>query len=99
MQHNDDGFGNGAVRLNRTQRSARAQGHSARKHADEVSGCKRITEREAHREAVARQDELSAETLVGLLPDAAFLRVNVDDVCKQTLFLANLVGSPYVELH
>lgn len=97
MQHNDDGFGSGTVRINRTQRSVRAQDHSARRNADEASGCKRIVEREAHR-ARFSSEELTAEALVGLLPDAYLKHVKVDDVCRQTLFLANLISSPYVHL-
>lgn len=99
MQHNDDGSRGGAVRLNRTQRSPGAQSHSARSHADEVSGCKRAPQREAYRTSFNPEFKVTAESLVGLLPDAAFLRVDVDDTCKQTLFLANLVSSPYVSIH
>lgn len=98
MQHNDDGTRGGVVRLDRTQRSARSQGHSTRQHADEVSGCKRIVEREAHRASFDPHLDVSPESLVGLLPDPVITHLSVDEVCKQTLFLANLVGSPYVHL-
>lgn len=99
MQHNDDGTRGGVVRLDRTQRSARTQGHSAGRHVDETSGCRRLTQREVDREAFNPEYEVTAESLVGLLPDAVITHLTVDDVCRKTLFLANLVGSPYVHVH
>jgi hypothetical protein len=98
MQHNDDGSRGGAVRLDRTQRSARAQGHPAGKHVDEVSGCKRSPQREAHRATFNPEYEVTVESLIGLLPDPIITHLSVDDVCRQTLFLANLVSSPYVDV-
>lgn len=99
MQHDDDGTRYGSFGLNRTQRSPRQEDRTAGRHADEVSGCKRAPQREAHRASFNPEFEITAESLVGLLPDASLLGVNVDDVCKQTLFLANLVSSPYVHIH
>jgi len=98
MQHNDDGSRGGAVRLDRTQRSARTQGHAAGKYADEVSGCKRSPQREAHRATLNPEYEVTVESLLGLLPDPIITHLSVDDVCRQTLFLANLVSSPYVDV-
>lgn len=98
MQHNDDHTRGRVVRLDRTQRSARPQGNPAGRHADEVSGCKRSPEREAHRPSFNPDIEVTAESLIGLLPDAKVTNRSIDDVCRQTLFLANLVSSPYVRV-
>lgn len=98
MQHNDDGTRNGVRRLNRTQRSARQKDYSARGNADEVSGCKRVVEREAHRTVINPGEQVTAEHLIGLLPDPIITHLSVDEVCRQTLFLANLVSSPYVKV-
>lgn len=99
MQHDDDGTGSGAVRLNRTQRSPRSKGHAARGNADEVSGCKRSPEREAYRKAFNPEFEITANSIVELLPDSIVTNMSIDDICRQTLYLANLVGSPYVQVH
>lgn len=99
MQHNDDGSRRGPVRLDRTQRSARPKDYSTGRHADEVSGCKRLTQREVDRETFNPEYEVTAEHLVGLLPDPIVTHLSADDVCRQTLFLANLLGSPYVHVH
>lgn len=99
MQHDDDGTRRGSVSLNRTQRSVRSKGHSAKQHVDEVSGCRRSPQREAHRATFNGEYEVTAESLVGLLPDAVIKDVSVDDVCRQQLFLANLLTSPYVRVN
>lgn len=98
MPDHDDRTRGRVVSLNRTQRSPRSEGDTARRHVDEVSGCKRSPEREAHREAFNPEYEVTAESLVGLLPDPIITHLSVDDVCKQTLFLANLISSPYVKV-
>ena len=98
MQHNDDGTRNGVRSLNRTQRSARPKDHSARGNVDEVSGCKRAPQREAHRASFNGEYEITAESLIGLLPDAVLGNVDIDDVCRQQVFLANLLSSPYVKV-
>ena len=98
MQHDDDGTGSGSISLNRTQRSIRPKAHPAEQHADEVSGCRRSPERKAHREAFTGEYAITAESLIGLLPDAVLRDVDVDDVCRQQVFLANLLTSPYVRL-
>ncbi len=98
MQHNDDGTRGRVVSLNRTQRSARSKSDTARIHVDEVSGCKRVVEREAHRASFNPELEVTAESLVGLLPDPIITHLTVDEVCKQTIFLANLLSSPYARV-
>lgn len=98
MQHNDNGTRGGVVRLHRVERNARSQSRTASRHADEASGCKRLIEREAHRAPFNPDIEVTAESLVNLLPNPIITDLTVDQVCKQTLFLANLVGSPSVEL-
>lgn len=98
MQHDDNGTRNRVVRLHRTQRSLRTQDHPAERNADEVSRCVVSPEREAIRQAVNSEYEPTVEQLIGLLPDATVSNVNVNDVCKKTLFLANLLSSPYVRL-
>lgn len=98
MQHDDDRPRNRVIRLDRTQRSLRTQDHPTERHADEVSGCKRSPEREAHRETFNPDYVVTPESLIGLLPDAKVTNRSVDDVCRQTLFLANLVSSPYIKV-
>lgn len=99
MQHDDDGTGRGSVSLNRTQRSPRSKEHAAKRNDNEASGCRRSPEREAHRKAFNGEYEVTAESLIGLLPDAVIRDVTVDDVCRQQLFLANLLTSPYVRIN
>lgn len=99
MQHDDDGTRYGSHGINRTQRSLRSEDRPARKHVDEVSGCRRSPQREADRKAFNGEYEVTAESLVGLLPDAVLRNVDVDDVCRQQVFLANLLTSPYVRLN
>ena len=98
MQYNDDGTRNRVVRLDRTQRSLRAKAHPAEQHANEVSRCVLSPEREAQRPSFNPNYTPSAEDLIGLLPDTEVTGIKVDDVCRKTLFLANLIGSPYVRL-
>lgn len=98
MQHNDDGTRHRVVRLDRTQRSLRAKAHPAEQHANEVSRCQLSPERATQRPSFNPHYTPSAEELIGLLPDAEVNDVKVDDVCRKTLFLANLIGSPYVRL-
>lgn len=99
MQHDDDGTRYGSFGINRTQRSLRSKDHPTERYADEVSGCRRAPQREAHRKAFNGEYEVTAESLVGLLPDAILKDVDVDDVCRQQVFLANLLTSPYVRVN
>ena len=98
MQHNDDRPRNRVVRLDRSQRGRRQEDHPAGRAGDEVSRCQLSPEREAHRSSFNPNFEPTTEQLIGLLPDATLPGVKVSDVCKKTLFLANLLGSPYVRL-
>ena len=98
MQHDDDGTGNGSIGLNRTQRSFRSKAHPAKRDADEASGCRLSPERKAHRASFNGEYEITAKSLIELLPNAVGA-VDVDDVCRQQVFLANLLASPYVRLN
>lgn len=99
MQHDDNRTGRRIVRINRTQRSLRTQDHPTERYADEVSRCVISPERKAIRQTLNTDFEPTAESLIGLLPDAEIPGVKVDDVCRRTLFLANLIGSPYVRIN
>ncbi len=99
MQHDDDGTRYGSFSVNRTQRSLRTEDGAARRHVDEVSGCRRAPQREAHRASFNGEYKVTAESLVGLLPDAILTDVDVDDVCRQQVFLANLLNSPYIAIN
>ncbi len=99
MHHNDDGTRGRVVRLDRTQRSPRSKAHPTGRYVDEVSGCKLSPQREADQQGFNPSYEPTVEQLIGLLPDAKIANLNVNDVCRKTLFLANLLSSPYVRLH
>lgn len=99
MQHDDDGTGHGSISFNRTQRSFRSEAHSAKQHADEVSGCRLTPQRETDRTPLPVEYEVTAESLIRLLPDSVVKPVSVDDVCRQQMFLANLLASPYVRVN
>lgn len=99
MQHDDDGSRHGTVRFNRTQRSLRAQAHPAKRDADEVSGCRSYPQREVNRKTFNGEYNITAQSLVELLPDANLGSVDIDDVCRQQVFLANLLTSPYVRFN
>lgn len=98
MQHNDDGFGYGSFGVHRTQRSPRQEDHPTRHHADEASGCRRSPEREAHRAAVSQKlPPVRVDEILKRLPNAILTHLSIDDVCRETMLLVNLLDTNSVE--
>lgn len=96
MPDNHRSPGSGPERIHRTQRSARQQDYQARDNADEVSGCKRAPQREAYRKALFEGPKVSLKGIFDRLPEPILKHLTVDDVCRQTLLLVDLLGKDNV---
>jgi hypothetical protein len=93
MPDNYRGVGNSTRRINRTQRSPGAEGYSTGGDADEVARCIRAAERKAYRKAVAQQPPpLPPQFFVDRLPNPIIRDLSVDDVCREMLYLADLLA-------
>ncbi len=82
------------VRLDRAQRHPWAEGGPAGNDADEVGERIRAAQRKADRSALGKKPApLKVEQVTKHLPDTVIKRVNVDEVCRETLTLAALLGN------
>ena len=98
MSDNDRGIDSGTQRVNRTLYGLGSQGYPARSHADEARERIGAAQRKAHRAAFSKKPPLSAKSLVARLPNPIISHLSVDDVCRESLLLVDLLGMNNVDI-
>jgi len=99
MPNHDSGARGSALRLDRTQRSFRSEDRSARVHADETSQCIRVAKRTTDRKAYPKVAPLDERTLTDRLPEPIITHLSVDDICREALLIADLLGRDNIDLN
>jgi hypothetical protein len=98
MSDYDSGAERGTERLNRTQRSPRAQGRPAGFDVDQARVRIGAAQRKAHRANVHPGPPLPLELLLARLPEPIIRDLSVDDICRETLVIVDLLGMDNIDL-
>jgi hypothetical protein len=85
-------------RLDSLECDARGEGYTTGDDAYQVSQRISAAQRKADRKAIAKLPSLSAEFIIGRLPDTIIRHLSVDDVCRETLLLVDLLRMDNVSI-
>ncbi len=91
-------IGRSSLRLRRPKRSDDKEAGPEQRSAREARFNIGPPQRKAHREVIAAQPALSLDVLSARLPNPIITHLSVDDVCKETLFIVDLLGNDGIDI-